>query len=231
MAVAALNNSENSMENLPPIKILGISGSPRQEGTAFSVLQALAAAETVAGVETEYLSLAGKNIQRCDRCDYCQRHYEQTGFDGYTCEKQDDLPAMIATFLAADGYIIGTPVYESNVSGLLKSFFDRCRPLTFSPKPLLNFRVGGALAVGGGRNGGQEKAMLAIRSFYLLHQILVCGNGHDGKLGVALWSKDGGASCVRQDLDAIDGLQALGKNVAEAARLFKLGRDTVSRGP
>ncbi len=213
------------MNNLPPrIKILGISGSPRQAATSYAVQQALSAAEAVPGVTTEYLSLAGKNIQHCNRCNDCQRHYQQTGYDGYYCGKQDDMQALAEAFASADGYIIGTPVHESNVSGLLKSFFDRCRPFTFSPNPLFDCKVGCAAAVGGGRNGGQEKALLAIRSFYLLHQILVCSNGLDGKLGVALWSRDGGTAGIRKDTEALQELSTLGKNLAETTWVFKYGQ-------
>ena len=45
--------------------ILGISGSPRADGvTAAAVKQVLAES----GEETEYISLAGKKINRCINC-------------------------------------------------------------------------------------------------------------------------------------------------------------------
>jgi len=207
------------------VKILGISGSPRDEGTAYCVREALAAAAQLPGVETEYMSLAGKKIEPCDHCFGCRRHYqEHPGCQEYYCEKNDDMPDLIKIFLSADGYIIGSPVYSTMISGLMKSFFDRTLPLTFFATKTLKFRIGTALAVGGGRNAGQEITMLAIRHFYLTHGMIACSSGHDFKLGVAMWSKDEGAKGCSEDAYPKKQLIALGLRTAEKAVMIKRGR-------
>ena len=52
------------------------------------------------------------------------------------------------------GIILGTPVYFGNMSSLCKAFLDRC--IVFHKDRLLANKVGGVLAVGGARNGGEE---------------------------------------------------------------------------
>lgn len=55
---------------------------------------------------------------------------------------------------------------------------DRSRPLRMDFK--LKNKVGGAIATGGSRNGGQETTIAAIHEFLLIQDAIVVGDG-------ALW--------------------------------------------
>ena len=91
------------------VKILGISSSHRKGATEYCVQEALREAEKIPGVTTEFLSLRGKNIQHCVHCNACVKNKCR-------CVLKDDFNPLFDQFLAADGYIIGTPVYLSTRS-------------------------------------------------------------------------------------------------------------------
>ena len=67
-----------------PIKILGISGSPRNMATDFLVQEALRIARDKYGAETDYFSAKGKKMNFCIHCDYCIRTKEG-------CVHKDDI--------------------------------------------------------------------------------------------------------------------------------------------
>jgi multimeric flavodoxin WrbA len=100
------------------VKVIGIVGSPRHQGnTEFLVREALTAAKEAGAEEVEVVSLAGKTILPCDGCDCCL----ETG----ECIIDDDMQEIYPKLLAADGIIMGTPVYIWGICGLAKVFIDR----------------------------------------------------------------------------------------------------------
>ena len=66
---------------------------------------------------------------------------------------------------AADGILLGSPVYWVNVTTLMKNFMDRSRYLHVH-KNLLYGKVGAALTTAGLLHGGQETT-LKIMEYYL----------------------------------------------------------------
>ncbi|AEF96331.1 flavodoxin family protein [Methanotorris igneus] len=192
------------------MKILGISGSPRKEGnTTFLVKEALKAAEEE-GVETEFISLAEKEINPCIACNVCK----ETG----ECAILDDVDEILQKMKEADGIIIGSPVYFGGVSAQLKMLMDRSRPLRRGFQ--MSNKVGGAIAVGASRNGGQETTIQQIHNFYFIHSMIVVGDkeptAHYGGTGVGAAVDD-----CKNDEDGIETARNLGKKVAEVVKLIK----------
>ena len=98
--------------NNDQIKILGISGSPRLGSTDFAVNEALRHAREKFNAETDYFSAHKKDIKFCIHCDLCVRKKE-----GKCVHKDDDVSQELYPKLAwADAWIIGSPVYQGNVS-------------------------------------------------------------------------------------------------------------------
>jgi multimeric flavodoxin WrbA len=163
------------------IKILGISGSPRKEANTDTLVKKALDACKKNGADTEFISLAGKEIKYCDYCDACT---EKTG---YTCPKTDDVAGILEAMKAADAIIIGSPTYFASVSGQLKTLFDRTLPLRRNAFQLSG-KVGGAIGVGGSRNGGQENVVRDIQNWMLVHEMIVVGDkktAHFGGISVA----------------------------------------------
>lgn len=168
------------------MKVLGISGSPRTDGnTSLLVKKALETCKNK-GAETEYISLSGKKILFCDNCDACT---EKTG---YKCPKKDDAAAILEAMTKADAIIIGSPTYFASVSGQLKTLFDRTLPLRRNGLQLSG-KTGGAIAVGGSRNGGQENVIRDIQNWMLVHEMMIIPDkktAHFGGIAVARNSGD-----------------------------------------
>jgi len=106
--------------------------------------------------------------------------------------------------LAADGIILGSPVYFWSISGQAKTLMDRTYALRYPYHKLKN-KVGGAIAVAGRR--GTVNALSVINNFFLGHDMLVTG------LGIAGYGTERGD--VRKDEHAMKSARSLGAQVTE----------------
>lgn len=167
------------------IRILGISGSPRPNGNTDTIVKvALEHIARLGGVTTEFFGLAGKTVNFCTGCvEICHPGYGDTGtvpsatFPGAHCRHDDAIKEVLRKMALADGIIIGSPVYFGNVTGLLKTLMDRSTAVIEvrekgqygSP---FEGKIGGAIAVGGARHGGQEATLRQIVTYFLLLQMI-----------------------------------------------------------
>ncbi|KAF0219087.1 MAG: iron-sulfur [Geobacteraceae bacterium] len=204
-------------------KIVGLSGSPRPEGnTDILVKEALKAAAAL-GLETEFVTLAGKDIQPCRACYGCR----EEGAQG-KCAIDDDLPAIFERLKGADGIIIGSPVYFLSVTAQLKALFDRGLVLRYGkgrvksrpgvrggPEFLLTGKVGGAIAVAG--SNGQQLTSLDILKWMIFQNMLVVGNGVDVGTNVSARGKGE----VLKDKTALFHARSTGVRVAETVKALQ----------
>lgn len=199
-----------------PIRILGISGSPRNMATDFIVQEALKIAREKYGAETNYFSSRGKKLNFCIHCDFCIRKKEG-------CIHKDDISAeLYDKMMWADAWIIGTPVYQGTLSAQTKTIMDRCRAIVAkNPKVFLN-KVGMGVADGGDRIGGQEPAIQTILNFYVINEMIPVGGGSFGaNLGGTFWSKDKGAEGVAEDSEGMRSLRRTLKKLIQTAQMVK----------
>jgi len=87
-----------------------------------------------------------------------------------------------ADFLAADGIILGSPVYFGQMSGTLKALLDE----TIKVHKQLDGKVGGAFASSGGIASGGETTLLSIIEAMLIHGMIVQGRADDKHYGVSI---------------------------------------------
>ena len=193
------------------VRILGICCSPRQGKSTFKAMEACLAAakEPSLQVEVQLIELAGKKIGPCTACGICKK--------GLICGWEDDFGELIPVLSDPQvaGIIIGTPVYFGGMTAQCKAFIDRC--VVFRRNGWLwRDKVGGVLAVGGVRNGGQELALQSVRAAMLCHDMICVGDGRDSAhFGAALFSGDPGG--VEADQEGLNTARNLGRRVAELA--------------
>jgi multimeric flavodoxin WrbA len=125
-------------------KILFISGSPRNGNTDFLFSKLY---EAIDNENKQLILLKDKDIKFCRGCLFC--HAKPS------CAIKDDMEGILAEMTKADILIIGTPNYFDNVSGLMKSFMDRCHPLY--KEKLLSGKKVILIFVGGGEIKGTKK--------------------------------------------------------------------------
>ncbi|MFX0037771.1 MAG: flavodoxin family protein [Promethearchaeota archaeon] len=189
--------------------LLGICGSPRKQGTEYAVQYALDYATKKFGFETEFWTVRNKEIKFCLHCDYCIR--EKKG-----CVNKDDMEELYNKLDEAKFLLFGTPVFQGNLSGQLKTVMDRCRALVAKDPNILKDKIGIALAVGGDRSGGQEIAIRSILDFYQQNHILsVSGGAFGANLGASLWSKDLGKDGIEQDEEGLRTIRKVIKRLVD----------------
>ena len=180
------------------MNVLGISGSPNAKGnTAYAVRYALDVLQGD-GVSTCFISLAGKDIQPCSGCWSCTITQQ--------CVFDDDMTEILDAMRWSDGMLLGSPVYMGMVSGQLKVMMDRCvvlRPGYEAPMELTG-KVGGGIACGNFRNGGQETTLQNIHTFLLQQNMQVVNDGqgycHAGGTIVGEAKEDSLGLCTVENL-------------------------------
>jgi multimeric flavodoxin WrbA len=189
--------------------ILGICGSPRRQGTEYAIQYALNYANEKFGFDTEYWTVRNKEIKFCLHCDYCIR--EKNG-----CINKDDMEDLYLKLEQARFFLFGTPVFQGNLSGQLKTVMDRNRALVAKNPNIFKDKIGAALAVGGDRSGGQEVAIRSILDFFQQNHIhSVSGGAFGANLGASLWSRDLGKEGVEKDEEGLRSIRKVIKRLAE----------------
>ena len=105
--------------------VLGISGSMRKDGNTAILVKSILDTCEKSGVETEFISLAGKKINPCLGCEKCKEK-------DWCVVQNDDWGEIMQKVIDAEVLVIGSPTYYFDVSGHLKNFIDR-KLLTLSP--------------------------------------------------------------------------------------------------
>lgn len=188
---------------------LGISGSPRNQGTEYAVKYALDYVAEKFNLETEFWTVRGKDLKFCIHCDYCIR--EKKG-----CIHKDDIQALYPKLESAKYLIFGTPVFQGNLSGQLKAVMDRCRAIVAKNPEVFKNKIGAAIAIGGDRSGGQEIAIRSILDFYQQNHIIsVSGGAFGANLGASLWARDKGKEGIKEDQEGLRTIRKVMKRLGE----------------
>ena len=150
------------------MKILGISGSPAAGGNNEKMIDAALNVATKRGFKTERIFLSSSKVAPCNACGACGR--------GEKCSIRDSMDDVYQKLTDADAIIISSPVYFGSVTAQLKALFDRSVLLRRQGFAMKN-KVGAAMAIGGSRNGGQEKTIQTIHDWMHIHGMIVVGDG------------------------------------------------------
>ena len=117
----------------------------------------------------------------------------------------------------SDAIVVGSPVYWSNMSGEVKTFFDNWQfKFGVFPEFKMKNKIGAAFATGGQVSSGKEVTMLTILAAMLGNQMIVVSGG--GAFGASATTEGDSPGVDKNELaDA----QALGRRVAEVAALLR----------
>jgi len=106
------------------MKILVIQGSPRgKEGNTEIIVNQFLKGAASMGAQTEIIHLKGKKIKPCSGCFTCW--IKTPGI----CAINDDMTALIQKVRECDIIVYATPLYNYNMTALLKAFQERLLPL------------------------------------------------------------------------------------------------------
>jgi NAD(P)H dehydrogenase (quinone) len=118
-----------------------------------------------------------------------------------------------------DAVVVGSPVYWSNMSGEVKTFFDNWQfKFGVFPDFKMKNKIGAAFATGGQVSSGKEVTLLTILAAMLGNQMIVVSGG--GAFGASATTEGDSPGIDNKELaDA----KALGRRVAEVAVTMKRG--------
>ncbi len=150
------------------MKILGISASPVKGGNNDKLIDKVLGIAKSRGFEVDSVLMSSSKIAPCIACGICR--------DEEMCPIDDDMQQVYQKLKGADAIIVSSPVYFGSVTAQVKALFDRSVLHRRQGFQLKN-KVGAALAVGGSRNGGQEKTIQTIHDWMHIHGMIVVGDG------------------------------------------------------
>jgi len=194
------------------VKIVGIAGSLRKGKSTYKAVElALESAKTVSpAISTEVIELSGLNLDP----------YIAVG--SKSSDRPDDFPRVREKLVAPDvyGILMCSPVYMGIVSSPLKQLFERMLAFRQGGFPLRN-KVGGAIAVGAGRNTGVELILQQLIMFMLSQEMILVGDGNPGDHWGGTMQSQGDE--LSKDEGSLNTVRGVGKRVAEIALRMAAG--------
>ena len=125
----------------PAFQVVAVNGSPHMGiGNTSLMIQMIRQGLEKEDISLEEIFLADKKIEYCQGCAFCLEHAR--------CWIRDDHAGIVDKLLAADGLILGSPVYFFHVTAQMKAFLDRS--LAYGHKPRPNWKPGLAVCVSAG---------------------------------------------------------------------------------
>ncbi len=175
-------------------KILLLNGSPEIDGCIAEGLKEMTEIFKSAGFETELVQVGSAEVRGCISCGTC----EESG----KCVFDDLVNETAPKFEAADGLVIGSPVYYASPNGTLLSFLDR---LFFSTGFSKHMKVGAAIV--SCRRGGNSATFDVLNKYFTISGMPVASSTY--------WNMIHGftAEDVRKDLEGLQTLRNLARNM------------------
>ncbi|GHT32570.1 FMN reductase [Bacteroidia bacterium] len=199
------------------MKVIAINGSPNKNGNTAYALKTVGAALQKEGIEFEILEVGGKRIRGCIGCDQCS---EQQNMQ---CQFTDDVVnESVAKMVAADGIVIGSPVYYSGIAGTMKSFLDRSFYVAAANGAQFRHKVG-ASVVAVRRTGGSA-TFNGLNHYLNVSEMLVPSSNY---WNVIHGLEPGDAA---QDAEGVQIMQTLGENMAWLLKMREAGKKTEPAG-
>lgn len=195
------------------MKVVAFNGSPRGNGNTAQSIRVVFEELEKEGIATELVQLGGKKVFGCLACERCWETKDNR------CARQDDsMNAFIEKIKEADGVIIGSPTYFSNVSTEVKALIDRCGYVNkANDGGLLRGKVGAAVVAV--RRAGSNFTYAAINFFFGIAEMIIPGSSY-WNMTLSLEPGD-----FQNDAEGIETFRVLGRNMA---RLLKQTHTDIS---
>ena len=178
------------------MKVLLINGSPHPHGCTRAALDEIAGELAKNGIEPEFFHIGARPVRGCIACGRCAGT-EQCVFT------DDPANACIERIKAANGVIIGSPVYYAAPNGALCALLDRVFYAGgggFAYKP--------AAAVVSCRRGGSTAAFDRLNKYFAISNMPIVSSQY--------WNMVHGNTPdeVQRDLEGLQIMRTLGRNMA-----------------
>ena len=183
------------------MKVVAINGSARKDGNTAILINYVFAELESEGIQTELIQLAGKKIRGCIACYKCWNNKDKQ------CSVKDDFAnECIGKMTEADGMILGSPTYFSDVTSEMKALIDRAGFVSRANDFLFKHKVGAAVVAV--RRAGATHVFDSINHLFLISQMIVPGSIY---WNIGMGREKGE---VEKDEEGIQTMKILGQNMA-----------------
>ncbi|MBD5641032.1 MAG: flavodoxin family protein [Desulfovibrio sp.] len=189
------------------MKVLLVNGSPHSKGCTFTALEQVAGQLGKAGIDTETMHIGNKAIRGCIDCRKCA----QTGYCIFT---DDPVNEAIDKLKAADGLVVGSPVYYAGPNATVCAFMDRVFFLKSAP-----YAFKPACAIASARRAGTVATWDRLNKYFGIARMPIVSSQY--------WNGIHGnkAEEAREDLEGMQTMRTLGDNMAWLLKCIEAGRN------
>lgn len=183
------------------MKVLALNGSPRKDGNTSILIDHALEPLRQEGIEVEKFQLGGRLLRGCTACFGCFANKNKR------CVLEGDVVnECIEKMIEADGIILASPTYFSDVTTEMKALIDRAGFVSKANGDLFRRKVGAAIVAV--RRGGEIHAFDSMNHFFLISQMIVPGSIY-WNMGVGREKGE-----VQQDEEGLRTMRILGENMA-----------------
>lgn len=190
------------------MKVLGINCSPRKGGNTEILIREVFKALEKDNIKTELFQIGGKRVTGCVACMKCKKKK-----DGYCQQKNDVINDCIKKMMKADAIIIGSPVYNADISADAKAFLEvSSYALRAAGSPLRRKPGAAVIAV---RRAGAVHSFDSINHFFLINEMIIPGSSY-WNIGIGREKGE-----VLKDEEGMKTMKVLGENMAWLMKKLK----------
>ncbi|MDT8402240.1 MAG: flavodoxin family protein [Bacteroidales bacterium] len=183
------------------MKVLAINGSPRKNGNTEILLRETMKVLDKHGIDTELIRIGGKKLKPCTACMKCKKEK-----DGQCHIDNKLLNGILKKMIDADGLLIGSPVYFSDITPETKALLDVAGySLRAAGNPLKRKAGAAVIAV---RRAGAIHSFDSINHFFLINEMIIPGSSY-WNIGIGREKGD-----VLNDEEGLKTMRTLGENMA-----------------
>jgi len=183
------------------MKVFVVNGSARKDGNTAILLSTVMDELKKENIGAEMVQLAGQQLHGCLACYKCFKNKDMR-----CVQDKDILNELIEKMRDADGILIGSPTYFSDVSANIRALIERVGFVGRANDYMLKRKVGAAvIAV---RRAGSIPAFNSLNLFLCYMQMIIPGSSY-WNIGIGMNPGD-----VRNDTEGIKTMETLGQNMA-----------------
>ena len=188
------------------MKVLLLNGSPHASGNTARALEEMERVFAAEGIEFERVHVGNKAIRSCIACNSCAK----TG----KCVFDDGVNEIAAKLEAADGLVVGSPVYYASANATLVALLTR---LFYSSSFDKTMKVGAAVVCA--RRGGLSATFDELNKFFPISGMPVASGQY--------WNSIHGAARgeAAQDAEGLQIMRTLARNMAFLMKSIALGKE------
>ena len=188
-------------------RVILLNGSPHPHGCTAAALDEMIRVFEEEKIETELIQIGNRAVHGCVGCGYC-------GKNGRCVFNDDPVNETAVKLEAADGLVVGSPVYYGSPNGTILSFMDRLFYSTSFPKQM---KVGAAVV--SCRRGGNTASFDVLNKYFTISSMPVASSTY--------WNQVHGftAEDVKKDLEGLQTMRNLARNMSFMIRAFAAAKE------